>query len=229
MTSWLVGMLSLAHAAQGALILDVPTAMIVWIDDRAMPIPQVPGAREHPVPEGEHTLRIGRTFRSPVWAGVLRVRADEALRCRWAEDLDWPGLNCSAEPLNPSAPPPIVPPREASRILFAGRDEAARPVAPPEPPKPAPPQAVTLIIRGRDGSWLDLTLDGQTHTVRTAAGLRLTIHPGRHRVVFTPFVGSGTLGSETFDTGTASRVLFEYDTTSPPACVEGCRPVLEEE
>jgi hypothetical protein len=228
-TSWILGAVTLAHAGQGALVLDVPAAMVVWIDDVAMPIPGQPGPRDHRVTAGEHGVRIGRTARTPAWAGIVRVRADEVLRCQWSEGLPWPGLGCVAEPLDPTSPPPIVPPREGSRILFAGLGDAIQPVAPPEPPKAVPPEFVTVIVRGRDGSWVDLTLDGRSHTVRTAAGLRLRIAPGRHRVVFTPFVGTGTLASETFDTGTASRVVFEYDEATPPTCVEGCRPVLEEE
>jgi hypothetical protein len=229
----LIALLSVAWAAaevgEGALVLDIPPSMIVWIDDDPMPVPQTPGPRLHSVAAGEHAVRIGPTFRRPRWAGVIRVRGDEALRCVWTEGLPWPGMRCTASPRDPAHPPTVVPPREASRILFASLGDDIRPVDPPEPPKAVVPDRVALVVRGRDGSWIDVTLDGHAHTVRTASGLRLDISPGRHRVVFAPFLGSGTLASETFDTGTASKVVFEYETSKPPTCVEGCRPVLEEE
>jgi hypothetical protein len=77
---------------------------------------------------------------------------------------------------------------------------------------------VALVFKSKDGTWLDILVDGDRLEFRGTGQPRVAVQPGRHKIEVYAFMGSEPLKSTTIDTGSQKELSIGVDATGTAEC-----------
>jgi hypothetical protein len=79
-------------------------------------------------------------------------------------------------------------------------------------------QRVTLVFKSKDGTWLDLKVDGDPVELRGLGQPRFAVTPGKHTIEVYAFMGKDVLSRATIDTGVQPELSIGLDGAGKVEC-----------